>query len=97
MACEAGSFSEVVDSRAGSILARGRLTVQGADLLSGAVHVLHRVGHRRVLLDLEGLHGADDAGLVMLEDLQTTVAAQGGTLVVLHPPATSGEGTAGRR
>lgn len=90
MAVEAASFTEVVDSRAGSIQARGRLTVQGADLLSGAVRALHRSGHRRVLVDLGDLQGADDAGLKMLRQLRTTVAAEGGTLVLLHPPADSG-------
>ena len=83
-------FTEVVDRRAGSIRARGRLTVQGADLLSGAVHALHQGGHRRVLLDLGGLQGADDAGLVMLRQLRASVASKGGTLVLLHPPAESG-------
>ena len=87
MTAESASFTEVVDSRTGSIQARGRLTVQGADLLSGAVHVLHRRGHRRVLLDLGGLRGADDAGLRMLQQLRASVASQGGTLVLLHPPA----------
>ena len=87
MAGETTSFTEVVDSRTGSIRARGRLTVQGADLLSGAVHALHEGGHRRVLLDLGELQGADDAGLVMLRQLRASVASAGGTLVVLHPPA----------
>ncbi len=90
VACEGVPFTEVVDSRAGSIRARGRLTVQGADLLSGAVLALHKGGHRRVLLDLAGLQGADDAALVMLRHLQTTVTAEGGTLVVLHPPTGGG-------
>ena len=86
MARGAAYFTEHVDSRAGSIRARGRLTVQGADLLSGAVLALHRGGHRRVLLDLAGIQDADAAGLVMLRHLQTTVAAEGRTLVVLHSP-----------
>ncbi len=80
-------FTEVVDSRAGVIRARGRLTVQAADLLSGAVLALREGGHRRVLLDLEDLQGAEDAGLLMLQHLQTAVTAEGGSLVVLHPPA----------
>ncbi len=90
MAGEAVPFTEVVDSRKGSIRARGHLTVQGADLLSGAVLALHEGGHRQVLLDLQGLQGADDAGLLMLQHLRVTVAADGGTLVVLHAPARSG-------
>ncbi len=90
VAGEAVPFTEVVDSRRGSIRARGHLTVQGADLLSGAVHALHEGGHRQILLDLQALQGADDAGLLMLQHLQVTVAAEGGTLVVLHAPAHSG-------
>ncbi len=80
-------FTEVINSRAGVIRARGHLTVQAADLLSGAVLALHEGGHQRVLLDLQGLHGAEDAGLLMLQHLQTVVTADGGRLVVLHPPA----------
>ncbi len=90
MVGDAVPFTEVIDSRRGSIRARGHLTVQGADLLSGAVLALHQGGHRQVVLDLQGLHGADDAGLSMVEDLQGTVAAEGGTLVVLHAPTRSG-------
>lgn len=81
-------FSEVVDSRRGSIRANGHLTVQGADLLSGAVRALHQRGHRQVHLDLQGLQGADDAALSVLQHLQVAVAAEGGILVVLHAPAT---------
>ncbi|MFP5327511.1 MAG: STAS domain-containing protein [Acidimicrobiia bacterium] len=90
MAGEAVAFTEVVDSRKGSIRARGHLTVQGADLLSGAVLALHDRGHRRVLLDLQGLHGYDAAGLLMLQHLQVSMAADGGTLIVMHAPAYSG-------
>lgn len=86
---ESFPFTEVVDNRAGVIRARGHLTTQAADLLSGAVLALHGDGHRPVLLDLEGLRGAEDAGLLMLQDLQTAVTAEGGVLVVLHPPAGS--------
>ncbi len=37
-------FTEVINSRAGVIRARGHLTVQAADLLSGAVLALHEGG-----------------------------------------------------
>lgn len=90
MAHEPVSFTEVVNSRAGVIQARGHLTAQAADLLSGAVLALHEGGHSRVILDLEGLRGAEDAGLLMLQHLQTVVTAEGGRLVVLHPPAGTG-------
>ncbi len=89
MAHEPVSFTEVVDSRAGVVRARGHLTVQAADLLSGAVRALRAGGHSRVLLDLGDLQGAEDAGVRMLRDLQTVVTAEGGRLVLLHPPARS--------
>ncbi len=87
MAQEPVRFTEFVDTRRGAVRAQGHLTVQAADLLSGAVRALHDGGHARVLLDLGDLQGADDAGLLMIEDLRTTVTARGGSLVVLHPPA----------
>jgi len=79
-------FTEVVDSRAGVVRARGHLTAQAADLLSGAVLALHQGGHRRVLLDLEGVQEAEDAGLLLLQRLRTVLCAEGGSLVVLHAP-----------
>lgn len=92
MTQEPVSFTEVVDSRAGVIRARGHLTAQAADLLTGAVLALHERGHQRVLLDLQGIQGAEDAGLLMLQHLQTGVIAQGRSLVVLHSlPAPEGE------
>ncbi len=81
-------FTEVVDSRAGVVRARGHLTAQAADLLSGAVLALHEGGHRRVLLDLAGVGGAEDAGLRLLEQLRSAMTAEGGSLVVLHAPDT---------
>ena len=78
------SFTELVDGRAGVIRGRGHLTVQAADLLTGAVLALHERGHQRVLLDLQDLRGAEDAGLLMLQHLQTAVTAEGRRLVVLH-------------
>ena len=62
------------------------MTAHAADLLSGAVLALHEGGHRRVLLDLEGVRGAEDAGLLLLQQLQTAMSAEGGSLVVLHAP-----------
>ncbi len=90
MAPEPTDFTEVVNTRLGSIRARGHLTVQAADLLCGAVEALHGVGHTRVLLDLRGVEAADDAGLAMLRDLQTTLSARSHTLLVLHPPVPGG-------
>lgn len=79
-------FTEVVDQRAGAIRAGGRLTEQGADLLRGAVLVLHRRGHDRVTLDLGGVQAVDAAGLRALRSLQAAVTAEGRELVVVHAP-----------
>lgn len=83
------TFTEVVDSRAGVVRAIGHLTVQAADMLSGAVHVLREKGHSRVLLDLGGVRDAEDDGLHVLRQLATTVSDGGGRLVVLHPPGST--------
>ena len=90
MSEQALAFSEVVDGRAGVVRAAGHLTVQAADLLSGAVLTLRDRGHSRVLLDLGGVHGAEDGGLHALRQLETVVSDGGGRLVVLHPPSVSG-------
>lgn len=81
-------FTEVVDARAGVVRGRGHLTAQAADLLSGAVRALHDGGHRRVLLDLKDVRGVEDAGLLLLQQLQAAMSTEGGNLVVLDPPDT---------
>lgn len=81
-------FSEVVDARLGSIIARGHLTRQGADMLGGTVEALQRSGHRRIVVDLGGVRDADDAGLHAVRCLQDRISAAGGRLLLLHPPET---------
>lgn len=83
-------FTEVVDPRRGSVLARGHLTVQAADLLRGTVLVLRREGHRCVVIDLGEVDGADEAGLGALETLRTAVADDGGRLLLLGDLARAG-------
>lgn len=93
---EAGpSFTEVVDQQAGAIQAGGHLTVQGADLVRGAVLALQGRGHDRVTLDLEGVQTVDDAGLRALRSLQEKVTAEGRELVLVHAPG-NGSGGSGR-
>ena len=79
-------FTELVDRRRGSVRARGHLTVQAADLLRGTVMVLRCTGHRRVVLDLGEVDGADEGGLATLEAVRAAVAEDGGTLLVLGDP-----------
>jgi anti-anti-sigma regulatory factor len=77
------ALTEVVDMRRGAVRASGHLTVQGADLLRGTVETLHRDGHSTVLLDLQDLRAADEAGLQVLRNVRESMAAKGGELFVL--------------
>jgi anti-anti-sigma regulatory factor len=81
-------LSESVDLRTGLIRARGHLTSLGADLLRGTAESLYGRGHVRVVLDLQGVEDADDAGLDVLRGLGDELAARGGELVVRHSPGT---------
>jgi anti-anti-sigma regulatory factor len=81
------AMTEVVDSRRGSVRVSGNLTAQGADLLRGTVECLRRGGHAVVLLDLGEVNTADPAGLQDLRALEHAVAADGGELLLLSPPA----------
>ncbi|SDF57375.1 STAS domain-containing protein [Blastococcus fimeti] len=77
-------LSETVDLRIGVIRASGHLTAQGADLLRGTADSLREGGHRRVVVDLAGVRGADDAGLDVLRSLRDRYAEDGGELVLQH-------------
>ena len=71
----------------GTVHVSGHFTVQGADLLRGTVESLHRSGHDRVFLDLQGVQVADDAGLHVLHDLGRELRASGGELLLRPRPA----------
>ncbi len=77
-------LSETVDLRIGVIRANGHLSAQGADLLRGTANSLREGGHRRVVVDLAGVRGADDAGLDVLRSLRASYAEDGGELVLRH-------------
>ena len=83
----AAVLSEVVDPRAGLIRARGRLTAQGADLLRGTATQLRATGHTRVVLDLREVSEVDGAGLAILDRLHSAFSADGGQLLITHPPS----------
>jgi anti-anti-sigma regulatory factor len=79
-------LTEMVDTRRGAIRVSGHLTARGADLLRGTVEALHRDGHSTVVMDLEGLRDADDAGLQALRTMRRSLAAEGGNLFLVSPP-----------
>ena len=83
------ALSERVDRSAGRIRASGYLTSQGADLLSGTADSLRGSGHTRVVIDLQDVRSADDAGLDILQTLRTEFAASGGELLLEHLPRAS--------
>ena len=80
------ALAETVDARTGMIRASGHLTRQGADLLSGTADTLRMGGHSRVVLDLQDVRAADDAGLDVLRQLGRRVAATGDSLLIRHAP-----------
>jgi anti-anti-sigma regulatory factor len=80
------TLTEIVDARLGAVRASGHLTAQGADLLRGTVEQLHRSGHARVLVDLQGVQAVDAAGLHVLRMLRRSLAADGGELLVRTTP-----------
>lgn len=84
-------FTEVIDGRAGRIRAHGHLDVRAADMLDGAVTALQGSGHARILLDLEGVRAADDAGLNALRSVKDRVTEAGGQLILLHQPRPSAD------
>lgn len=76
-------FREAIDWETGTISARGRLTVQGADLIRGAALSLHRRGHAKITVDLQGLGFADEEGRAALLRLTERLSARSWELVVL--------------
>jgi anti-anti-sigma regulatory factor len=83
MSAASGGFREAIDWRTGTVSAQGHLTTQGADLIHGAVVSLHRSGHERITVDLQGLRFADTEGLVALRRLTDRLRARSWDLLVL--------------
>ena len=83
MTAATDGFREAIDWETGTISAQGRLTVQGADLIRGAALSLHRSGHARITVDLQGLQFADEEGRVALRRLTERLRARSWELVVL--------------
>jgi anti-anti-sigma regulatory factor len=83
-------LTETVNVRTGHIRARGHLTSLGADLLRGTADSLRGIGHSRVVLDLQGVLDADDAGLDILSTLRETFTEGGDQLLIRHSPERAG-------
>jgi hypothetical protein len=52
-------------------------------MLGGTVDALRRSGHRHVVLDLRGLHAAEDAAVATIHVLSDRIAAEGGRCTLL--------------
>jgi anti-anti-sigma regulatory factor len=76
-----------VDSRTGHITASGHLTTQGADLLRGTASTLRDKGHSAVVIDLQDVRAADEAGLDILRGLRRSFAATGDRLLIENAPS----------
>ena len=79
----APAFTEAIDWASASIAARGRLTVQGADLICGTAEALRRCGHHRITVDLREVVLADADALALLRALADDLRARDSRLVVL--------------
>ncbi len=64
---------------------KGKLTIgEGDELLKDKINSLIQQGHRKLLLNLEGVPYVDSAGLGEIVRTYTTVSRQGGSLKLLH-------------
>ena len=64
---------------------KGKLTIgEGDELLKDKVNSLIQQGHKKLLLNLEGVPYVDSAGLGQIVRTYTTVSRQGGNLKLLH-------------
>jgi anti-sigma B factor antagonist len=64
---------------------KGKLTIgEGDELLKDKVNSLIQQGHKKLLLNLEGVPYVDSAGLGEIVRTYTTVSRQGGNFKLLH-------------
>ena len=63
----------------------GKLTIgEGDELLKDKINSLIQQGHRKLLMNLEGVPYVDSAGLGEIVRTYTTVSRQGGSLKLLN-------------
>jgi len=64
---------------------KGKLTIgEGDELLKDKVYSLIQQGHKKLILNLEGVPYVDSAGLGEIVRTYTTVSKQGGNLKLLN-------------
>ena len=64
---------------------KGKLTIgEGDELLKDKVYSLIQQGHKKLILNLEGVPYVDSAGLGEIVRTYTTVSRQGGNLKLLN-------------
>jgi anti-sigma B factor antagonist len=64
---------------------KGKLTIgEGDELLKDKINSLIQQGHRKLLMNLEGVPYVDSAGLGEIVRTYTTVSRQGGSLKLLN-------------
>ena len=64
---------------------KGKLTIgEGDELLKDKINSLIQQGHRKLVLNLEGVPYVDSAGLGEIVRTYTTVSRQGGNLKLLN-------------
>ena len=64
---------------------RGKLTIgEGDELLKDKINSLIQQGHKKLILNLEGVPYVDSAGLGEIVRTSTTVSRQGGNLKLLN-------------
>lgn len=64
---------------------KGKLTIgEGDELLKDKINSLIQQGHKKLVMNLEGVPYVDSAGLGEIVRTYTTVSRQGGSLKLLH-------------
>ncbi len=79
---------EIAERATGDVMIldlKGKLTIgEGDELLKDKINSLIQQGHRKLLLNLEGVPYVDSAGLGEIVRTYTTVSRQGGNLKLLN-------------
>ena len=79
---------EIAERATGDVIIldlKGKLTIgEGDELLKDKINSLIQQGHRKLLLNLEGVPYVDSAGLGEIVRTYTTVSRQGGNLKLLN-------------